>query len=230
VQPPLAMDGIPAPDSAVTPPHVAEESRAAARALLEHEWLAASGPSAASRLWSPTMRFYGPSGFGFAQSRSEYEAHFLAPLTSAFTKRSFELDVLTCEGAYCGAHGHLHATHSGCFLGERATGLRVSLRVGMHWHIVDGIATEGYAIFDTPALFQQFGVAILNRTGAIPPPCPVKKVLSNQLIELSSAPIPACYVPLTFLAGIAVALAFTRVSRPRARGSAGSLGESLLPG
>ena len=35
---------------------VAEESRAAARALLEHEWLAASGPSAASRLWSARGR------------------------------------------------------------------------------------------------------------------------------------------------------------------------------
>ena len=37
-----------------------------------------------------------------------------------------------CEGAFCGAHGYLHATHSGCFLGEAATGRDVRLRLGLY--------------------------------------------------------------------------------------------------
>ena len=62
------------------------------------------------------MVFYGPSGIGLARGYSEYSAHVLAPRRAAFEARSFELDVLSCEGAYCGAHGHLRGTHAGCYL------------------------------------------------------------------------------------------------------------------
>ena len=42
-----------------------------------------------------------------------------AAARGAFEARGFELDVLSCEGAYCGAHGHLRGTHAGCYLGAR---------------------------------------------------------------------------------------------------------------
>ena len=46
-------------------------------------------------------------------------------------RRAFRLEVLSCEGAFCGGHGYLDATHAGCLLGEAATGTRLSLRVAL---------------------------------------------------------------------------------------------------
>ena len=177
-QPPRAADAIPAPYSPLTPPGAAEKSRGVVRAILAHEWPASADgeelrearASVASGLWAPGMRFYAPSGVGFAANLAEYEEHVLGAVRRGLRRRSFALDVLTCEGGYCGAHGYLHATHTGCFLGEAATGRDVRLRLGMHWHVVDGVATEGYAMFDAPDLFAQLGIDLLARKEA-PPPC-----------------------------------------------------------
>ena len=61
------------------------------------------------------MSFYGPVGVGLAVGRAAYEAHVLGPLHAALADRRFEVDVLSCEGNYCGAHGYIHGRHIGCF-------------------------------------------------------------------------------------------------------------------
>tara|TARA_B110001452_G_scaffold246837_1_gene232449 strand:- start:2283 stop:3398 length:1116 start_codon:yes stop_codon:yes gene_type:complete len=187
-QPPSAMDGIPAPYSPLTPPEKAEASRAVALALLDSEWYARGRASGAPSLWAQDMRFYGPSGIGFAASLDEYRTYVLGALERGFTHRSFELDVMSCEGDYCGAHGYLSGKHSGCFLGEAATGRAVRLRVGLHWHIVDGVALEGYAMFDTPALFDQLGIDLLARVEA---PLPCASPQPPSAFSQATAPEPA---------------------------------------
>ena len=72
---------------------------------------------------------YGPVGFGLANNKLEYETFFLKPFRTAFTNRQIEIDVLTCEGSYCGAHGYLYAKHTGEFLGEPASNLDIRLRL-----------------------------------------------------------------------------------------------------
>ena len=59
----------------------------------------------------------------------------------------------------------------------------------MHWHVVDGIATEGYLMTDAPALFAQLGIELLNRTAA-PPPC-----APPLLVGATGAAAPAAAVP-----------------------------------
>ena len=39
-----------------------------------------------------------------------------------------QVDILTCEGTYCGAHGYLHGRNTGTFLGEPASNKEVRLR------------------------------------------------------------------------------------------------------
>lgn len=68
------------------------------------------------------------------------------------------------SGLFCGAHGYLHATHSGCFVGEAPTGKRVKLRAGLHWYFEGGKAKDGYFMTDLPALFEQLGAAALLRS------------------------------------------------------------------
>lgn len=111
------------------------------------------------------MIWYGPVGFGVAHGVDEYLTHFLEPLHAAFHAPQLQIDVLSCQGKFCGAHGYLHALHAGQWLGQAATGKRVSLRFGMHWH-VDLVAqrvVEGYAMFDLPAVFLQMGVDLYGR-------------------------------------------------------------------
>ena len=110
-QPPRAMDGVPAPYSPLTDPATTEASRAAVTQLLDHDWFerggggGGGGGGAASPLWAEDMVFYGPSGVGYASGRAEYEMHVLGAVRRGLHRRSFVLDVLSCEGHYCGAHG-----------------------------------------------------------------------------------------------------------------------------
>jgi hypothetical protein len=172
---------VPAPLSAFTPPETREASRAVALQLLEAEW-SLQGDGAAARassrdLWHPDMLFYGPAGVGMAQGYEQYATHILAPLHSAFADRRFELDVVACEGAFCGAHGYLVGKQVGCYLGQWPKSENpVRIRVGLHWHVVDGRAKDGYAFYDTPQYFDEaYGIDLFERaiSGSYPPPaCP----------------------------------------------------------
>ena len=191
-------------------------------ALLAHEWPASADgedvrearTSVASGLWASDMRFYAPSGIGFAANLAEYEEHVLGAVRRGLRGRSFALDVLSCEGGYCGAHGYLHATHSGCFLGEAATGRDVRLRLGLHWHVVDGVATEGYAMMDAPDLFAQLGIGLLAREEA-PPPCappPLPTTASGASRWLNFEGFAGLLAHLTWMAAQAlVALTLARL-------------------
>ena len=51
------------------------------------------------------------------------------------------------------------------------------MRLGLHWHVVDGLALDGYMMHDAPALFKDHfgGVDLFERAntgGPLPPPCP----------------------------------------------------------
>jgi len=218
-QPPRAMEGVPAPVSAFTPVHLREKTRAVVLRLLQAEWrytptgeyarmLAEVSDSAVTgalsavgrvqlpdmrSLWADGMRFYGPSGVGFAQSYDEYTTHVLLPLHVAFSDAAFDLDVLSCEGNFCGAHGHLRGVHSGCFAGQPATMRRVSVRVGLHWHVVNGQVQDGYWMTDMPALFEQFGVDLFERAlsgAALPPQCAPLELPGQGLRDTPAAPKP----------------------------------------
>ena len=100
-----------------------------------------------------------------ATNKQEYEEHFIKQFRTAFSNKKLTIDVLTCEGTYCGAHGYLHAKHIGEFLGEKASNLKVKLRFGVHWRVdvQKKVIPEGWAIFDLPAFFIQIGVNLFNR-------------------------------------------------------------------
>jgi len=162
VQPPQTMDGIPAPLSAVVRPQDSIDSKKLVVKILDSEWLQ---QNASGAYWASDMIWYGPVGFGVAYGVDDYLKHFLKPLHVALSQPELQLDVLTCQGTFCGAHGYLHALHSGEWLGQPATSKRVALRFGMHWHVdlVQGRVVEGYAMFDLPAVFMQMGVDLYGR-------------------------------------------------------------------
>jgi predicted ester cyclase len=199
VQPPTAVDGTPAPNSYFVNPAHTEVSRQVASRLLQYEWAQQQGVSPS---WAENMKWYGPAGIGMARSKDEYRKEFIEKVYTAFSNVQLEIDVMPCEGPYCGAHGTLYGDHVGAWLGHPATGKRVSLRFGMHWHVVNGEIVEGWTLMDFPALFKQFGVDLFSRDTPIDmvvpsPPKPI--VFDNDCMTRYELNPPTKNAPQTFL-------------------------------
>merc|ERR1711973_66686 len=160
--PPKSMDGIPAPVSRLANPRDAEIAKDWIASLLNWDFVEGNGPS---HIWHENMTWYGGAGFGKASNRVEYEEHILKPIRDGLSNRALDLNVLNCEGSYCGAHGYLSGDHSGVWFGEEQTGLRVNLRFGIHWrvNIEAEVVEECWAMFDLPAAFIGLDINLFDR-------------------------------------------------------------------
>ena len=152
--PPNAMDGVPAPARSIATPQDARQAERVVRNALQEDFVRFSGNASA---WHANAIWYGPAGIGTAHSRELYVTHFLRPLHSAFQQPSMEIDVLVCEGSYCAAHVRLLAIHTGPWLGERASGRRIVLRMGLHFRVADGQIVEAWSQIDLLWALAQMG-------------------------------------------------------------------------
>ena len=66
------------------------------------------------------MVWYGPAGFGIARGIEQYRAGLLAPMHAAMGSVATEIDIVACEGTFCGVFGHINFTQVGDMLGEPA--------------------------------------------------------------------------------------------------------------
>ena len=192
VSPPQG-DGIPAPLTKYANDEDASDARRVVEAMLNAEWV---GTSTALEHWRrEEFVWYGPVPFGMATSADEYTTHFLKPFHSAFpSERALVIDTFACEGQYCGAHGTFSGRHAGAsWLGFAPSGKLLSLDFGMHWRVVDGKISEGWAIFDLPRMLLPLGVDLL-RDDPSPPQLQssaAKATASSTSIDDVDAPTPA---------------------------------------
>jgi len=168
VLPPSANDGVPAPYSILARSRTSQPARAMVNGALKDQWV---GNAQENQWWHDDMLFYGPRGIGFAKGYEAFKQHILTPFHAAFTQRTLDLSILTCEGNYCAAQGHIIGLHSARWLGVAprfvdGKALEVKLRFGMHFRVVDGKAKEGWAIFDVPGFFQQVGLDFFKSAAA----------------------------------------------------------------
>jgi len=157
---PKAMDGWPPPLSAKVHPKATAASEQIWRAALHEDYRLHAGDA---RWWSESMVWYGPGGVGTAHSSREYSTHWLRPLHAAFSNVTMAIDIVVCEGSYCGAHFYLRGSHTGPWLGEEATGKQVSIRCGAHARLEKGKIQEGWLIVDLPLAFHTLGVDLYAR-------------------------------------------------------------------
>jgi len=167
VRPPRAFDGSPAPASFFVAEKDTEASRSTVLSCLQHEWVEHKGVCVQ---WADDLTWYGPVGIGVAHNKDQYQREFVQKVYGAFSDIKLQIDVLTCEGNYCGAHGYIHGVHVGEWLGQSATGKHVRLRFRSHWHIRDGVIIEGWTMLDLPAFFKQLGINLFSLPDIIPNP------------------------------------------------------------
>ena len=165
VRPPNSMDGIPAPISRLSSMQDAAVAKQIVESALFYDLTGEPEAGVSSPYWDDDMTWYGPVGFGMATNKREYEDTFISAVRGAFSQRELQIDILTCEGTYCGAHGYLHGNNTGDFLGEKASNTQVRLRFGLHYRVdvSRGMIPEGYAIFDLPGFFIQNGINLYER-------------------------------------------------------------------
>ena len=166
VQGPRAMDGLPAPITMFVDPTVGPKAKAVVSSIIASQFENTPSPDSACDFLSDDFIWYGPEGFGVAYGCSSYYQHVLAPLYEAFPVRSVDVDVLTCESAYCGVHGVITAVQTGEWLGVPATNRTVHLRFGFHYRVdlESNTAADAWAIFDLPKAFADMGVDLFRRS------------------------------------------------------------------
>ena len=79
------------------------------------------------------------------------------------------------------------------------------MRVGLHWHVVDGVARTGYMMHDAPALFADHMTPISSRAASadpLPPACPIAATTAVALAAVDVAPAIAANPALVFGVGV----------------------------
>ena len=173
VSPPCG-NSIPAPLAryVIEPDADAHKAHKVVSAMLNAEWM---GSSIDLVHWHRSdMIWYGPVPFGMAVGSTQYVEHFLRPLHAAFAadSRALSIDVFACEGQYCAVHGTFRGRQAGPWLGFGPSGVELSLDVGMHFRVVEGLIVESWAIFDLPRMMLPLGIDLLTG-GTAPGAAPV---------------------------------------------------------
>ena len=126
------------------------------------------------RYWHPKMMWYGPGGIGSTRGVSGFQRHHQAPFLHAFPDRGSPHHLprghrsRVAEGPYVGSTGwpSVRGTFIGDYLGVKATGKPIEMRV-MDWWRNDGtLLTENWVLIDLPHLMLQMDVDLLARLRA----------------------------------------------------------------
>jgi predicted ester cyclase len=128
------------------------------------------------RFWDvENMMWYGPSGIGTSRGLKGFQKNHQVPFITAFPDRGITVkegkDYFTQigDGNYSCDFGFpaMYGTHNGDgWLGLKATGKKITLRVVDYWRREDDKLKENWVFIDMPHVLKQLGIdvfALLNK-------------------------------------------------------------------
>ncbi len=128
------------------------------------------------RFWDvENMMWYGPSGIGTTRGLKGFQKNHQVPFITAFPDRGITVkegkDYFTQigDGNYSCDFGFpaMYGTHNGDgWLGLKATGKKITLRVVDYWRREDDKLKENWVFIDMPHVLKQLGIdvfALLNK-------------------------------------------------------------------
>jgi predicted ester cyclase len=124
-----------------------------------------------SRFWTETMHWFGPGGIGTTYGIGGFEQLHQAPFLHAFPDRKGgHHDARIAEGMYVASTGwpSLVATHTGDYLGAKATQRPIGMRVMDWWRREGDLLAENWVFIDMPDLFLQLGIDLFAALPASP--------------------------------------------------------------
>ena len=115
--------------------------------------------------FSENFRWMGNQGCGQKIGLREFQDNWQRPFQAAFSDKVCIDEARLYMGEWAAAFGRQEATHSGEFLGIKATGKRIEIRYMDFWKVEDGRITDNYVMVDFPYVLAQLGVDCFNGEG-----------------------------------------------------------------
>ena len=115
--------------------------------------------------FSEGFRWMGNEGCGTKIGLQEFQDNWQRPFQAAFSDKVCVDEARIFMGEWGAAFGRQEATHSGEFLGIKATGKRVEIRYMDFWKVVDGKIVDNWVNVDFAYVAAQLGVDLFKGYG-----------------------------------------------------------------
>lgn len=163
IEPPRALDGLPAPNSFTQNSDTEALYLDKIRKMIDEEWIQQKDNA---DHWVDDMHYYGCAGIGYMSNKNTYISEFLQRMHSAFTPIRIDEHMALCEQNYCAISGNFIVQQTGSWIGEPASGQKErSLWFGQHFRInpENSAIAEGWLMLDLPNYFAQVGTHLEQR-------------------------------------------------------------------
>ena len=115
--------------------------------------------------FSENFRWMGNQGCGNKKGLREFQNNWQRPFQAAFSDKVCIDEARLFMGEWAAAFGRQEATHSGEFLGIKATGKRVEIRYMDFWKVINGKIVDNWVMVDFPHVVAQLGHDLFNGEG-----------------------------------------------------------------
>jgi len=128
------------------------------------------GQTGSQGYWHPNMFWYGPGGIGSNYTYPGFDKDHRIPFLTAFPDRKGGNHYCRIgDGNYAAVSGwpSMTMTHEGDYLGVKATGKALTLRVMDFYRCTGSQIAENWVMLDYIDLFEQMGVDLIERSEAM---------------------------------------------------------------
>ena len=115
--------------------------------------------------FSETFRWMGNKGCGTKNGLKEFQENWQRPFQEAFSNKVCIDEARLFMGEWAAAFGRQEATHSGEFMGIKATGKKITIRYMDFWKVNDKKIVDNYVMVDFPDVMAQLGFDVFSGHG-----------------------------------------------------------------
>ena len=115
--------------------------------------------------FSASFRWMGNKGCGTKNGLNEFQENWQRPFQEAFSNKVCVDEARLFMGEWAAAFGRQEATHSGEFMGIKATGKKITIRYMDFWKVKGKKIVDNYVMVDFPDVLAQLGVDAFSGHG-----------------------------------------------------------------
>ena len=115
--------------------------------------------------FSNNLNWFGNYGCGTKLGLKEFQENWQRPFQEAFSDKVCIDEARLFMGEWAAAFGRQEATHSGEFMGIKATGKKITIRYMDFWKVNDKKIVDNYVMVDFPDVLAQLGVDAFSGHG-----------------------------------------------------------------
>lgn len=142
-----------------------QKSQATLKVIKDMEQALSDNANDMHKYFHDSFRWMGNYGSGTKNGLQAFRDHWQLPLRAAFTERKYITEKFLVDGDWASCFGHIEATHSGGFMGIKATGKRVTIPYMDFWKISNNKIEDNWVSVDYASVLAQLGTDVFNGEG-----------------------------------------------------------------